>query len=232
MISDETLRIIEALLVAILSIIGGRSLQISQRTRKNYKALADELQDQVGELTDRAELFEQRYNETNAMRIRQSDLLEAVQKEHTADRRTIDQLNVRLEFIEGERAKEFEKYQAERDGYMKGWGRLEEKVSQMEKQQHTDGEKIKTLEAKVLRLEADKRQLEEENRELLAYKKSCEDLTKQVATLTHDLELCRNSRRELESRIRLLEKPLDADAAKHDAEVDSAAGVDDKRPAA
>lgn len=201
MIEIDWPRLFEALFVIVSVLFGGRSLQVSSRSRQD----TDDLKKQLIDLTGRSVLFEQRYNETNEIRLRQDDKIEVLETAQVADRKTINHLTVKVEFIEGERVKEFQKYQDERDGYMRGWGRLEEKLANMEARQKTDGEKITALETKVRDLESDKRQLEQENKELLIYKANCAELTVKNERLQRELDACQNTGKRLEERIVKLE---------------------------
>lgn len=209
--TPETQQTIANIIILVLTAIGGGGVtnvvMKSRQENRNYKQLFEDVSTERMELRDKLE-----------------DLTKVVNEQG----KTITMQAAKLDFVTAERDTERKAYLSERDEIMKRYGAVEQQIADLTK-------RFNQLDDEKRELMADNKYLEETNRELQSVKARCEQTTRENERLQRELTAANQQISDLKKRLEKPDpptpvneaqqpqprKPLDADAARHDATVDS-----------
>ena len=206
MISEQT---ILAIIQILTLIIGGSAAGVSIQQGRKVKSWKD----QAEENSQLAEHFEKRLSEANEARIEQADRIRELDAFGKAQQQIVNQLTAKLEVLTGEFERQRRIYQEERDEIMQDKGAADEYRRRTEQDIEKLRLEVAELRSDKVALQQKNSELEAANRDLLTYKQNCERLTAEKADLERRLQICQDTRRNLEARNAALEKAADKGGA-------------------
>ena len=206
MISEQT---ILAIIQILTLIIGGGAAGVSIQQGRKVKSWKD----QAEENSQLAEHFEKRLSEANEARIEQADRIKELDAFGKAQQQIVNQLTAKLEVLTGEFERQRRIYQEERDEIMQDKGAADEYRRRTEQDIEKLRLEVAELRSDKVALQQKNSELEAANRDLLTYKQNCERLTTEKTDLERRLQICQDTRRNLEARNVALEKAADKGGA-------------------